>query len=818
MPKSRGPRSGGTFCLQLLLLATVPKLLALSAQYISTPHESESIVPIVDCPSIELVGGVFVCNPAAFKTGLVTSDCIVLSQSNLGATFAGALADRTARKANCTSVQTSELRTNEDLSFTTLVPSLRSKHIGILAIELGQENENGIVRKLCDFSGALFADQILFELHNVNKNSLIDLAHCLKKHDLRLFSRQENVDCNKSKHFHLSGISAGFVRVSSDFVKLPVARAPSTIQLQRYAYLQEIFRRTRNRKMYSYRSCNLGRSLNIWSLFRPVGWCPKKLVVTGWQKFRVSNVSDSRSICNLEGPSLESRKSCTVACELAQVPSYQRPSQSCFTRTSSIVSALNCDMSQRNHNSTIEAERRILVLDVESEQDWARLNFAACSGLGLASTSNYHGIGSLQSRFDQLILTTSLVGIDVVRKHSRRRLQRLLQVANETRSHYPPGNARGRRVERQSNHVKAFPMGSLSAWSKLAIDVISPHFDCLEVGGFELVNRDFVFDDNKNYGETAALTFVRSTWIGDVQENLTLQLVDDNDVVMVGHGSGIWNEQGGSILDNCQHVYLDVGGNIGVQTRKLFQPNLYMAKSKANSKRFEASIMATFKKHFGANATWWRDDVCVVGFEPNHHHWARLRELSERYTSRGWRTAYIFAAVSGKNGTAIFQERVSNTIEAGASLIDSAHQDFKKAREVHLYDFARFIERHVANRILPVGQTRGKVVAKIDVEGAEYSIFEELLSHVDDVIQIVDEYKVEWHGSSGERHKTIKEAAELAFGARLSSMDDEDYSIDPEPLPPKLKHLSDEVLQMDDAWARLNVATHGAFWRQQHSV
>ena len=49
-------------------------------------------------------------------------------------------------------------------------------------------------------------------------------------------------------------------------------------------------------------------------------------------------------------------------------------------------------------------------------------------------------------------------------------------------------------------------------------------------------------------------------------------------------------------------------------------------------------------------------------------------------------------------------------------------------------------------------------------------------------------------------------------------MDDEDYSIDPEPLPPKLKHLSDEVLQMDDAWARLNVATHGAFWRQQHSV
>ena len=30
-----------------------------------------------------------------------------------------------------------------------------------------------------------------------------------------------------------------------------------------------------------------------------------------------------------------------------------------------------------------------------------------------------------------------------------------------------------------------------------------------------------------------------------------------------------------NILDGCYHVYLDVGSNIGVQVRKLYQPAYY---------------------------------------------------------------------------------------------------------------------------------------------------------------------------------------------------------------------------------------------------
>ena len=44
-----------------------------------------------------------------------------------------------------------------------------------------------------------------------------------------------------------------------------------------------------------------------------------------------------------------------------------------------------------------------------------------------------------------------------------------------------------------------------------------------------------------------------------------------------------------NFLDGCYHVYLDVGSNIGVQVRKLFQPKEYP----------NAPALEVFKKSFG---------------------------------------------------------------------------------------------------------------------------------------------------------------------------------------------------------------------------
>ena len=44
-----------------------------------------------------------------------------------------------------------------------------------------------------------------------------------------------------------------------------------------------------------------------------------------------------------------------------------------------------------------------------------------------------------------------------------------------------------------------------------------------------------------------------------------------------------------NILDNCYHVYLDVGTNLGIQIRKLFEPEKYP----------EAKVLPFFESTFG---------------------------------------------------------------------------------------------------------------------------------------------------------------------------------------------------------------------------
>jgi len=60
------------------------------------------------------------------------------------------------------------------------------------------------------------------------------------------------------------------------------------------------------------------------------------------------------------------------------------------------------------------------------------------------------------------------------------------------------------------------------------------------------------------------------------------------------------------LADGCARVYVDVGSNIGVQIRKLFEPRLYP----------RAPIIPLFDKYFGMKRS--ADDwLCAFGFEPS---------------------------------------------------------------------------------------------------------------------------------------------------------------------------------------------------------
>ena len=87
----------------------------------------------------------------------------------------------------------------------------------------------------------------------------------------------------------------------------------------------------------------------------------------------------------------------------------------------------------------------------------------------------------------------------------------------------------------------------------------------------------------------------------------------------------------------CTAAYLDVGTNIGVQLRKLFEPH-----------RFEgAPVLPVFSAAFGED----RCRVCAVGIEPNPRHARRLDVLESKLTAAGFGVLVLRGAATTEMST-----------------------------------------------------------------------------------------------------------------------------------------------------------------------
>ena len=73
---------------------------------------------------------------------------------------------------------------------------------------------------------------------------------------------------------------------------------------------------------------------------------------------------------------------------------------------------------------------------------------------------------------------------------------------------------------------------------------------------------------------------------------------------------------------HCQHLYLDVGSNLGVQIRKLFEPWKYSG----------ATVLPVFNEIFGPAP---RCHVCAIGIEPNPRHAPRHAKLVSKLRQAG---------------------------------------------------------------------------------------------------------------------------------------------------------------------------------------
>lgn len=276
--------------------------------------------------------------------------------------------------------------------------------------------------------------------------------------------------------------------------------------------------------------------------------------------------------------------------------------------------------------------------------------------------------------------------------------------------------------------------------------------------------------------------------------------------------------------DGCYHVFIDVGANIGVHGRFLYEPEKYPE---------SWSAVQLFEQEYGTNRT--NEDYCVFAIEANPSHWPRLETVAAAYRQHehGWSYTVIPAGASDQNGTMTFykqgghDDRVNN--EWGFSNVHDYRNQTAKVTNpsesiitvpairlsdwLHYHIFQRRIpevppsyieeqQQHTTLSLPPSPPPKPKLGMKMDIEGSEYTVFPDLIhtgtacrfdfifgefhsmfGHVDPLdghripltsIKELQEY--EW------ALKTVLQAARQC-PVQWFSIDDESYLHDGQPLP-----------------------------------
>jgi FkbM family methyltransferase len=192
----------------------------------------------------------------------------------------------------------------------------------------------------------------------------------------------------------------------------------------------------------------------------------------------------------------------------------------------------------------------------------------------------------------------------------------------------------------------------------------------------------------------------------------------------------------------CEHIYLDIGSNIGIQIRKLFQPDEYsFGWNMTDIDLLYNNTLNIFQYSFGTD----RHYVCAFGFEPNPAHKATLVNLENKYNSANYSTVMFTTTAAGtKNGNMTLYLSKNDKLGQSASLLKQ--EGWNEAEvityDVGVIDISDFISHFVMNR---AGITKAsKIVVKLDVEGEEYNIIPKLIRncHLSFVL-------IEWHQGDG---------------------------------------------------------------------
>lgn len=163
----------------------------------------------------------------------------------------------------------------------------------------------------------------------------------------------------------------------------------------------------------------------------------------------------------------------------------------------------------------------------------------------------------------------------------------------------------------------------------------------------------------------------------------------------------------------CRRIFLDMGANIGMHARFLFEPELYPAGDKTNLAKMYNFLDGHFGDPLVRTKPSGETGVCLFGFEANPKRWDRLEKLNNCYRSKGWDVNYVINAVWHEKSELLFKSQ-DGIGDGTASHI--ATEEGKDVVKVEAIDIVAFL-RHLRDTYHPE-----VVVGKLDIEGAEYQV------------------------------------------------------------------------------------------------
>jgi len=240
-------------------------------------------------------------------------------------------------------------------------------------------------------------------------------------------------------------------------------------------------------------------------------------------------------------------------------------------------------------------------------------------------------------------------------------------------------------------------------------------------------------------------------------------------------------------------LFLDVGSNIGIHARFLFEPELYRPRHVYDD---------VFDNEFGVHRTHDREKICVLAFEPNPAHRQRHQDLATAYARQGWRYRAFYAAVRGGSWESrghdklVFYRNDGHANNDWGFSVGTMHSEKAHIEkiEVATIDITQFVMKHVAH-----ASTRPRrVLMKMDIEGSEYAVLPHMLAN--NAFRYIDAITAEFHHWSrgflfikGTLHISQVESIEFSnifsyllkavYNTTFRTVDDESFLFDGKKFP-----------------------------------